>query len=82
MHESPLQRCIWSAFIVSILKICISLFETKLTTQQGEEMAAVALSTDKRTPAEFHVDGSQIKVEVRAQQPIMVYRSKEAVRVG
>jgi hypothetical protein len=45
-------------------------------------MAAVALSTDKRRPAEFHVDGNQIKVAAGAQQPIMVYRKKEAARLG
>jgi hypothetical protein len=45
-------------------------------------MAAVALSTDRRSPADFHVDGNQIKVSVRAQQPIMVYRSKEATRLA
>jgi hypothetical protein len=46
------------------------------------EMAAAALSTDKRTPVDFHVDGNQIKVATKAQQPVMVYRKKEAARLG
>jgi tRNA threonylcarbamoyladenosine modification (KEOPS) complex Pcc1 subunit len=45
-------------------------------------MAAVTLSTDKRSRADFHVDGNQIKVSVQAQQPIMVYRKKEAARLA
>jgi hypothetical protein len=47
-----------------------------------QEMAAAVLSTDKRTPADFHVDRNQINVAVKAQQPVMVYRKKEAARLG
>ena len=49
---------------------------------RAEEMVAVALSTDKRIPVDFHVDGNQIRVSVSAQQPVMVYRKKEAARLG
>jgi hypothetical protein len=49
---------------------------------KAEEMAAIALSTDKRSPVDFHVDGNQIQVSVRGQQPIMVYRKKEAAHLG
>jgi hypothetical protein len=52
------------------------------TGWKAEEMIAVALSTDKRTPVDFHVDGGQIKVSAEAQQPIMVYRKKETARLG
>lgn len=45
-------------------------------------MAAVALSTDKRVPVEFHVDVNQVRVSANAQQPIMVYRKREAARLG
>ena len=45
-------------------------------------MVAVALSTGKRLPVEFHVEGNQIRVSVNAQQPIMIYRKKEAARLG
>jgi hypothetical protein len=48
---------------------------------KAEAMAAVALSTDKRIPVDFHVDGNQIRVSASAQQPIMIYRKKEAARV-
>jgi hypothetical protein len=48
---------------------------------KAEDMAAVALSTDKRIPMDFHVDGKKIEVSARAQQPIMVYRNKEAARL-
>jgi hypothetical protein len=48
---------------------------------KAEEMAAVTLSTNNRSPADFHVDGNQIKVSAMAQQPIMVYRKKEAARL-
>jgi len=48
---------------------------------KAEEMAAVALSTDKPIPADFHVEGNQIKVSAAAQLPIMVYRRKEAARL-
>jgi hypothetical protein len=47
----------------------------------AEEMVAVALSTDKPIPVDFHVDGNQIRVSVSAQQPIMIYRKKEASRL-
>jgi hypothetical protein len=49
---------------------------------KAEEMAAVALSTGKRVPVDFHVDGNQIRVSVSAQQPVMIYRKKEAARLG
>ena len=49
---------------------------------KAEEMGAAVLSTDKRTPADFHVDGSRINVAVKAQQPVMIYRKKEAARLG
>jgi hypothetical protein len=49
---------------------------------KAEEMAAVALSTDKRNVGDFNVDGNQIKVAAKAQQPVMVYRKKEAARLG
>jgi hypothetical protein len=49
---------------------------------KAEEMAAAVPSTDKRTPADFHVDGSRINVAVKAQQPVMIYRKKEAARLG
>jgi hypothetical protein len=49
---------------------------------KAEEMVAVALSTDKRIPVDFRVDGNQIRVSASAQQPIMIYRKKEAVRLG
>jgi hypothetical protein len=49
---------------------------------RAEEMVAVALSTDKRISVDFHVDGNQIRVSVSAQQPVMVYRKKEAARLG
>jgi hypothetical protein len=49
---------------------------------KAEEMVAVALSTDKRLPVDFRVDGNQIKVSANAQQPIMVYRKKEAAGLG
>lgn len=49
---------------------------------KAEEMAAVALSADKRTPVDFHVNRNQINVAVQAQQPIMVYRKKEVARLG
>ena len=48
---------------------------------KAEEMAAVTLSTGKRAAADFQVDGNQIKVAAQAQQPIMVYRKKEAARM-
>jgi hypothetical protein len=48
---------------------------------KAEAMAAVALSTDKRIPVDFHVDGNQIRVSASAQQPIMIFRKKEAARV-
>jgi hypothetical protein len=49
---------------------------------KAEEMAAVALSTDKRNVGDFNVDGNRIKVAAKAQQPVMVYRKKEAARLG
>jgi hypothetical protein len=49
---------------------------------KAEEMVAVALSTDIRLPVEFHVEGNQIKVSANAGQPIMIYRKKEAARLG
>jgi len=48
---------------------------------KAEEMAAVTLSIGKRAAADFQVDGNQIKVAAQAQQPIMVYRKKEAARM-
>jgi hypothetical protein len=48
---------------------------------KAEEMAAATLSIDKRSPADFHVDGNQISVSAMAQQPIIVYRNKEAARL-
>jgi hypothetical protein len=63
-----------------------SLVPRTLTAQlpagwKADEMAAAALSTDKRTPVDFHVEGNQIKVSVTAQQPVMVYRRKEAAHL-
>jgi len=49
---------------------------------KAEEMIAVVLSTDKPTPVDFYVDGNHIKVSVHAQQPIMIYRKKDAARLG
>jgi hypothetical protein len=49
---------------------------------RAEEMAAVALSTDKRVPVDFRVDGNQIEVSANAQQPIMIYRKKDAAHLG
>ncbi len=49
---------------------------------KAEEMAAVALSTDKRLPVDFRVGGNQIEVSANAQQPIMIYRKREAARLG
>jgi hypothetical protein len=49
---------------------------------KAEEMIAVTLSTDKRIPVDFHVNGDQIRVSANAQQPIMIYRKKEAARLG
>lgn len=49
---------------------------------KAEEMAGVALSIDKRVPADFRVDGNQIKVSAKAQQPVMIYRKKEAAHLG
>ena len=49
---------------------------------KAEGMAAVALSSDKRTRVDFHVDGNQIRVSARPQQPVMIYRNKEAARLG
>ncbi|HTF65659.1 MAG TPA: hypothetical protein VK638_23525, partial [Edaphobacter sp.] len=49
---------------------------------KAEEMTAVALSTDKRTAADFNVDGNHIKVAAKAQQPVMVYRKQKAARLG
>jgi hypothetical protein len=47
-----------------------------------DEMAAAALSTGKRTAVDFHVERNQIKLSAMAQQPVMVYRRKEAARLG
>jgi hypothetical protein len=49
---------------------------------KAEEMAAVTLSTDKRIPVYFHVDRNQVRVAANAQQPILIYRKKEAARLG
>jgi hypothetical protein len=46
------------------------------------EMAAVTLSPDKRVPVYFRVGGNWIEVSVNAQQPIMIYRKKEAAHSG
>src|SRR5262249_13461196 len=49
---------------------------------RAEEMAAVTLSTDKRTSADFHVDGNQVRVSADVQRPIIVYRKKADARLG
>jgi len=49
---------------------------------KAEEMAAVALSTDKRVPVDFHIDANKIIIAAKAQQPIMLYRNKESARLG
>lgn len=49
---------------------------------KAEEMAAVSLSSDKRTRVDFHVDRNQIRVSASPQQPVMIYRNKEAARLG
>jgi Endo-alpha-N-acetylgalactosaminidase len=48
---------------------------------KAEEMAAAALSTEKRIPVDFLVDGNQVKVSANPQQPVMVYRRKEVARL-
>jgi hypothetical protein len=52
------------------------------TGWKPEEMAAVELSTDKRTPVDFHVEGNHINIAAKAQQPIIVYRKKESARLS
>jgi Endo-alpha-N-acetylgalactosaminidase len=40
------------------------------------EIAAVTLSTETRTPTTFHVTNGTIEVTTAAQQPLLVYRNK------
>jgi Endo-alpha-N-acetylgalactosaminidase len=46
------------------------------------EIAAVTLSTETRTPAAVHVTNGIVEVSTAAQQPILVYRNKTLAHTG
>ena len=45
------------------------------------DAAAVALSTGKRDPVTFKVQGGRVTVSVAAQQPVILYRDRKLARL-